>query len=132
MPLVYIDFVMVHVYDLIRVNSPAFDLTHEEPSMSAITREGNTVTITPGQDVVSTAVPALKQELSDLIAEGVSEIFLDLTGTNMMDSIGIGVIIATHNSMKKKGGKLMLVHVSENILKLFKSMRLDQHLNLAG
>ena len=48
----------------------------------------------------------------------------------MMDSIGIGVIIATHNSMKKNGGKLVIANASENIVKLFRSMRLDQHLTL--
>ncbi len=98
--------------------------------MSAIVREGNTVTITPGQDLVSTMVPAFKQELASLLAESQGELRLDLTGTGMMDSIGIGVIIATHNSMKKKGSKLIIANASENIIKLFKSMRLDQHLNL--
>ena len=44
--------------------------------------------------------------------------------------IGIGVIIATHNSMKKNGAALVIANASENIIKLFKSMRLDQHLTL--
>jgi anti-anti-sigma factor len=98
--------------------------------MSAIVREGNSVTITPGQDLVSSMVPQFKQELASLLAESPTELRLDLAGTGMMDSIGIGVIIATHNSMKKKGGKLVIANASENIIKLFKSMRLDQHLNL--
>ncbi len=98
--------------------------------MSVITREGNTATITPGQDLVSSMVPGFKQELNALLAESSTELRLDLTGTGMMDSIGIGVIIATHNSMKKKGGKLIITNASENITKLFRSMRLDQHLTL--
>jgi anti-sigma B factor antagonist len=98
--------------------------------MSAILREGSTVTITPGQDLVSTMVPGLKQELSTVLAESPAELRLDLTGTALMDSIGIGVVIAAHNSMKKKGGKLVVANASENIIKLFKSMRLDQHLTL--
>jgi anti-anti-sigma factor len=98
--------------------------------MSAIVREGSTVTITPGQDLVSTMVPGFKQELSSVLAESPVELRLDLAGTALMDSIGIGVVIATHNSMKKTGGKLVVVNVSDNIVKLFKSMRLDQHLNL--
>ena len=79
--------------------------------MSVIAREGNVVTITPGQDLVSSMVP-------------------EFSGTGMMDSIGIGVIIATHNSMKKNGAALVIANASENIIKLFKSMRLDQHLTL--
>ncbi|MDY0227514.1 MAG: STAS domain-containing protein [Desulfomicrobium apsheronum] len=98
--------------------------------MSAIVREGNIATITPGQDLVSSMVPEFKQELASLLEDSPAEVRLDLIGAGMMDSIGIGVIIATHNSMKKKGGKLIIVNASENIIKLFKSMRLDQHLNL--
>ncbi len=95
--------------------------------MSVIAREGNVVTITPGQDLVSSMVPGLKQELG---TESPKELRLDLAGAGMMDSIGIGVIIATHNSLKKTGGKLVIANASENIVKLFKSMRLDQHLTL--
>jgi anti-anti-sigma factor len=75
-------------------------------------------------------VPAFKQELSTLLAESPKELRLDLSGTAMMDSVGIGVLIATHNSMKKIGGRLVIAGASENIAKLFKSMRLDQHLTL--
>jgi len=98
--------------------------------MSAIVREGSSVIITPGRDLVSSMVPEFKQELGVVLAESPLELRLDLTGAAMMDSIGIGVVIATHNSMKKKGGKLIIVNASDNIVKLFKSMRLDQHLNL--
>lgn len=98
--------------------------------MSAITREGSTVTIAPGRDLVSSMIPDFKQELNSLLEKAPQELHLDLSGTEMMDSIGIGVVIATHNSMKKKGGRLVITGASENILKLFKSMRLDQHLNL--
>jgi anti-anti-sigma factor len=98
--------------------------------MSAITREGSIVTITPGRDLVSSMVPDFKHELNAVLDESPQELRLDLSGTAMMDSIGIGVIIATHNSMKKKGGRLVIAGATENIVKLFKSMRLDQHLNL--
>jgi anti-anti-sigma factor len=98
--------------------------------MSVVSRAGSTVTVTPGQDLVSSMVPGFKEEMNALLAESPQELRLDLSGTGMMDSIGIGMVIAVHNSMKKKGGKLVIANVSENIAKLFKSMRLDQHLNL--
>lgn len=99
--------------------------------MTAITREGTTVTVSPGQDLVSSMVPGLKQELNAILAESPGELRLDLSGASLIDSIGIGVIIATHNSMKKVGGRLVITGASENITKLFRSMRLDQHLTLA-
>lgn len=98
--------------------------------MSAISREGSVVVVHPGQDIVSSMVPEFKKELSELINESPGELHIDLIDTEMMDSIGIGVIIATHNSMKKNGGKMVLINPSENIIKLFRSMRLDQHLQL--
>ena len=98
--------------------------------MSAITREGSTVTIAPGRDLVSTMVPDFKHELNAVLDESPQILRLDLSGAAMMDSIGIGVLIATHNSMKRKGGSLVICGASENIVKLFKSMRLDRHLNL--
>jgi anti-anti-sigma factor len=98
--------------------------------MSTITREGTSVTIVPGQDIVSSMVPELKNELNGLVDESPQELRLDLSGAQMMDSIGIGVVIATHNSMKKRGGRFVVCNASDNILKLFKSMRLDRHLNL--
>ena len=98
--------------------------------MSVVSRAGSTVTVAPGQDLVSSMVPEFKEEMNTLLAESPQELRLDLSGAGMMDSIGIGMVIAVHNSMKKKGGKLVIANVSENIAKLFKSMRLDQHLNL--
>ncbi len=100
--------------------------------MSVVTREGNVATISPGQDIVSSMVPEFKQELNALVAEASTELRLDLTGVTMMDSVGIGMIIAAHNSMKKKGGKFVVCNISDDIMKLFRSMRLDQHLTLAG
>lgn len=100
--------------------------------MSVVTREGNAATIIPGRDIVSSMVPEFKQELNALVAGDVTELCLDLSGVAMMDSVGIGMIIAAHNSMKKKGGRLVVRNLSENIMKLFRSMRLDQHLTVAG
>ena len=42
------------------------------------------------------------------------------------------MIIAAQNSMKKKSGKFVVRNISDDIMKLFRSMRLDQHLTLAG
>ena len=94
--------------------------------MSVVTREENMTTIAPGRDVVSSMVAEFKQELAELLAENSSVLRLDMTGVELVDSMGIGVIIATHNSMKKRGGKLLVSHVSENIFKLFQSMQIGR------
>ena len=45
---------------------------------------------------------------------------------------GIGLLIATHNSLKAKGGRLRVVNVSPEILNLFKAIRLDRHFAVEG
>jgi anti-sigma B factor antagonist len=99
--------------------------------MSEVQQEGSVVIVRPGQDIVSTMVPGFKQELTDLLANGPQEMRLDLSGVEMMDSIGIGLLIAIHNSMRKNGGKLVIQNPSVNISKLFRSMRLDQHFQMS-
>ena len=57
----------------------------------------------------------------------IEELTLDLKQVKMIDSVGLGVIIAAHNSLRGIGGKLTVKNVSNDIYRLFKTMRLDQH-----
>lgn len=75
--------------------------------------------VRPDQDIVTTMVPRFKQELTDLLVEDPNELRLDLAGVEMMDSIGIGLLIAIHNSMRKKGGS---ARDSERFLEYFQAV----------
>jgi len=87
--------------------------------------------ITPGKDIVASMVPEFKKELQDLVVkEGVTELEIDLTGVEMVDSVGLGAFIATHNTLSQKDGKLTVVKASSDIYSLFKTMRLDQHFEI--
>ena len=95
--------------------------------MSEIAKDGDRTIVKPGQDIVASVVPELREELRSLVEEGPKELVIDLSGVEMVDSVGIGVFIATHNSMSKSGGKFMVTNLSKDIYNLFKTMRLDQH-----
>ena len=56
---------------------------------------------------------------------------VDINDVGMIDSVGLGVLIATHNSLQKNDGVLNVINASENIYKLFKVMRLDRHFKVA-
>lgn len=83
--------------------------------------------IMPGRDIVAASAQELRRRLWSLMDEGIQGIIVDLTGVHMIDSIGLGVLISTHNTLKKKGGKLSVVNASRDIFSLFSAMRLDQH-----
>lgn len=99
--------------------------------MSEVVRDSGVFSIRPGQDIVATMVPQFKQEVMELLAEEPLELRLDMEGVEMMDSIGIGLLIAIHNSLRKKGASLVVFNASANIAKLFRSMRLDHHFQMS-
>ena len=74
----------------------------------------------------------LRPRLQQAMAEGISSVVFDLGRSDVVDSSGIGLLIATHNSLKTKGGRLRVVNVSPEILNLFKAMRLDRHFTVEG
>jgi len=97
-----------------------------------VERLENRVTIRLEGDLVAAAVPSLRTQLRDLVAAGATELVLDLAATRMVDSTGIGLLMAAHNSLARAGGTLTVVHASPEIRELFQSMRLNQHITVAA
>ncbi|MBW1899384.1 MAG: STAS domain-containing protein [Deltaproteobacteria bacterium] len=98
--------------------------------MSEIVRKGNLVIISPGQDLVNEMADKFIQELKDEIKNSPSEIIIDLSGVEKIDSVGFGVIIAVHNSMKKINGQIVVANADANLYKAFVTMRLDSHFSV--
>ncbi len=98
--------------------------------MSEIIKEENRIIIKPGKDIVASTADGFRSELLSLIKESPMEIVIDLSGVKMVDSVGIGVIIATHNSLNKNGGSLRVTNIAEDIYNLFTVMRLDHHFKM--
>ncbi len=88
-------------------------------------------TITPEGDLVAAKLPALRSRLRAMVNLGVLHLTMDLSETSMVDSAGIGLLIAAHNSLKKAGGELTVVHASKDILELFRTMRINQHFSVS-
>lgn len=103
---------------------------HGEPPMSEIRREGGRAVIRPGRDIVASAVEGLKTEIKDFLAVETGPVAIDLTGVDMVDSVGIGLLIATHNTLAKSGRGLALVGVGQDLAGLFRTMRLDKHFEM--
>lgn len=95
--------------------------------MSETKRSGDRIIVKPGQDVVSSTAKAFREELLGLIDHKNCEIEIDLSDVELVDSVGLGVFIATHNALKKIEGRLVVSGASENIFNLFKTMGLYRH-----
>ena len=74
----------------------------------------------------------LRPRLQEVIAGGVTQIVMDLSMIDSVDSSGIGLLIATRNSLAKVGGGLRIIGVSPRIQQLFDVMRLGRHFEIEG
>ncbi len=91
-------------------------------------RNGESLGVVLGGDLTASMVPELKSALQKATGEGVLEVDFDLSNTAFIDSTGIGLLIATYNSLSKKNGTVRVVMVSEDIYGLLRSMRLEKRL----
>ena len=98
--------------------------------MSDIEKDGNKAVFRPGKDIVASVLTEMRQQLKQLIADGVSYLTIDLSGVEMIDSVGLGLLISTHNSLSRTGGALTVENVSKDLYDLFSNMRLTQHFNV--
>ncbi len=85
------------------------------------------VVLRPGRDIVASTVERLRQEWKKALTPGLAALTVDLSDVEMIDSVGLGLLIATHNTLGKVGGKLRIAHACPDILGLLRTMRLDKH-----
>jgi anti-sigma B factor antagonist len=83
-------------------------------------------------DLVASVIPDLQAALKQQLQPGVEEVIFDLAATVMLDSSGIGLLIATSNTMARQQGRVRILNVSQDILRLLQSMRLTSRLSVSG
>lgn len=88
--------------------------------------------IQPAGDLVATVLPALRSRMREMLASGTLHLTVDLADVQAVDSAGIGLLISAHNSLKKTGGELTVIHASKDILELFRTMRIHRHFSVSG
>ena len=101
--------------------------------MIGVTREDNKAVVRPsGDGIVAASIPELRAKMRGMVEDGVRELVVDLADVQMVDSSGIGLLISAHNSLRKAGGRLAVIHASAEILELFQTMRMHQHFSVSG
>ena len=97
-----------------------------------ITRNGNQRVIAPVANLTAASIPDLQAALLQEIKEGGVNIVLNFSTVHMLDSSGIGLLVATFNSATKAKGSLRIEQVSKEIYDLLQTMRLISRLNVTG
>ncbi|MDD9302791.1 MAG: STAS domain-containing protein [Desulfobacter sp.] len=100
--------------------------------MSEIVNDGDQTIIKPGTDVVASMAETFKGELLSAINASKGMVVIDLEGADMVDSVGIGVIIASHNTLSQADRQLKVINVTKDVFGLFTTMRLNRRFTVQG
>ncbi len=100
--------------------------------MAKVVKNGLRAEVIPEGDITASVAGDVRALLKDLVKEGVTEIVINMTHVEVIDSIGLGLIISTYNTLNKSKGTLRTTNLSRDVLGLFKSMRLDQRFSATG
>jgi anti-anti-sigma factor len=107
-------------------------MRNNEMNEEAAIPENSKAVIQPEGDLVSISLPPLRSKMREMVGAGVRHLTVDLAKVQMVDSAGLGLLMSAHNSLRKTGGQLAVIHASEDILQLFQTMRFHQHFSVSG
>lgn len=84
----------------------------------------------PTVNLVAANISAAKEEVRKLVAGSTGEFVVDLSSVNMVDSKGLGLLIATYNSLEPEGRSMRVIGANNDLVDLFKMMRFDRHMKI--
>jgi anti-anti-sigma factor len=71
-------------------------------------------------------VPDIRDALHDVISRGPGELRLHLTGAEIGDATGLGVIVHIHRAASREQRRLLLLDASERTTRLVRGCHLDR------
>lgn len=91
-----------------------------------------TVLIRFTDKLASAAVEELRGILKKLLSENISSITMDFKSISLIDSMGIGLLVSTHNTLSSRDSELIITNLSPDLLELFSVMRLNEFFTIKG
>lgn len=73
---------------------------------------------------------SLKDTINSKIEEGYQHFVLNLDNVKIIDSCGVGLVIAANNLTAARSAKLYLTNIKPFIIKIFEIMRISKHLSI--
>ena len=98
-----------------------------------IERESTTCRVVLRGNLTAALIPDLQSALRRDLPDDLADLVFDLHRTAMVDSSGIGLLIAASNTVATRpGARLRVIGASEDIYHLLQSMRLVSRLNVTA
>lgn len=101
----------------------------EELKISEEYKNGSLYVILSGEIDIYTS-QGLKERLCDIVEREKSDLKIDCSNLNYIDSTGLGILVGVLKKVKQNGNKIYLLNMKENIKKLFVITGLDKVFNI--
>lgn len=82
------------------------------------------------EDLIAPNIDKLKSVISSELdaLEGKSQIVLDLNNISNIDSVGVSYLVSLYKRIMSEGYEFKIINASNDIVQLFKLMKLDDYL----
>lgn len=91
-------------------------------------REGNLMKFIIQNDLIAPNVKEMNKVLMDALdqTKGIEEVIVDLNKIENIDSVGVSFVVSLYKNISNEGLEFRIVNASNDIIQLFKLMRLDE------
>jgi anti-anti-sigma factor len=94
-------------------------------------QDGFTSTIALEGELLAISLDELRIKIKKIIDSGTTTaIIFDMSKIDSVDSAGIGLIAAAHNSLTKINGSLKLIGLSKDMYQFFVCLRMNTHFTM--
>lgn len=95
-------------------------------NMTIDTRQAGNVTVVDikGRIVLGEESSAMRNMVCDLLSKGHKQILLNLGGVDYIDSVGLGSLVGAFTTVRRQGGELKLVNVTNRVTDIMQLTKL--------
>ena len=95
-------------------------------------KRGDRSVVTLRGEIDVYTAPRLRQALIDLVEGGATQIVVDMSAVDFLDSTGLGVLVGGLKRVRMKEGSLSIVTSQDKILKIFDITGLNKVFSIHG
>jgi anti-anti-sigma factor len=101
---------------------------HYEPAAPAAE---NIAVVTAGDYLNKLTGERIERECKDRLEQGCRELVVDFSQTEVINSIGISILLGVIDSAKNSGAKVVFSELNDDSAQLFESLGLTNHVTIA-
>jgi anti-sigma B factor antagonist len=96
----------------------------------AVQQSGATATVIIQGTLDINSAPSLSERIDQLMASKPSQVSVDLSGLDLIDSSGVAALVKLYKGVRGGGGTFVVTGARDQPLAIFKLLRMDKVFNL--